>query len=103
MNPNIRLSEDAFKAEEEIETECEVHSEYSVATSYDQGVWPADLYYASISHAEIGLTPQTTDAQLDQIIAEEIDTARCDGVTIDGVEKYLTDELETLRAEENDR
>ena len=101
MNPDIRLSEAAEKAEEEIEKECEMWTEYSVATSYDQGVWPADHYYNSISHAEIGLTPQTTDAQLDKIIEEEIDTARCDGVTIDGVEKYLTDELETLRAEQD--
>ncbi len=103
LNPDIRLSEAAEKAEEEIEKECEVNSEYSVAATDGAGVWPADHYYNSISHAEIGLTPQTTDAQLDQIIAEEIDTARCDGRTIDGVEKYLTDELEILRTEEDDR
>jgi hypothetical protein len=97
MNHIADLNDSAEKAEEEMEGECNTNSELSRAELHNEGVWDAEVYYNMTTNEEMGLTSETTDEQLKQIIEDEQHVAESDGRTVNGLEDYLENELKTLR------
>ena len=55
-------------------------------------VWDASEWFASLGHpaAELGITAETTDTQLDEITTRELDNAD-DVDEIEGIDGYLRD------------
>ena len=95
---SISMTEDVDNAESDIRHECEDALEYSNAVQLGEGVWDADVYYnITTDYEEMGLTSETTDEQLKQIIEDEQHVAESDGRTVNGLEDYLENELKTLR------
>ena len=90
------LNDSAEKAEEEMEEECAHEIQYS-HSSRGEGIWDAEVYFNMTTAEEIGLTSETTDEQLKQIIERERSAAKRDGRTVNGLEDYLAIELKTLR------
>lgn len=77
----------------EIESVCEA------AQTCSEGVWYAEQWFSDSSTYPASLTAQTTDEQLAAIIAADTADAQASGATVHGLDEFLTELRDRLRAE----
>jgi hypothetical protein len=93
-----RLTEDAREAAEAIRDLCDRNwSEGEVLSVWDASDWYAQCGSGAYLAGELGLTAETTDAELDAIVEREEDQAS--PARIEGIEAFLRDLRDELRAE----
>jgi hypothetical protein len=93
-----RLTEAAAEAAEAIRSLCDRNwSESEVLSVWDASDWYAQCGSGAYLAGELGVTAETTDAELDAIVEREEDQAS--PARIEGVERFLRDLREELRAE----
>lgn len=83
-NHRARFTSEAQKAIEQIERLCEYASGDERALEQR---WDADAWYQSETHEQrvkrLGITAHTTDEQIDEMVAGEVDLASQDGILLD--------------------
>ena len=93
-----KLDEDAQEADEAIRNLCDRNwSESEVLSVWEASDWYGQCGSGAYLAGELGLTAETTDAELSALATKEEDAA--EPARIEGVERFLSDLREELRAE----